>query len=139
MNRDKLMGQLRVDESEVLHAYQDSLGFWTLGVGRLIDSRKGGGITKEESAYLLDNDIIKVEADLDLFIPWWRSLSENRQLVIANMCFNMGIKTLLTFKNTIKAMAEGHYDAAADGMRESVWARQVGNRATRLIRLMEEG
>lgn len=24
------------------HAYQDSLGYWTIGVGFLIDGRKGG-------------------------------------------------------------------------------------------------
>jgi lysozyme len=28
-------------EGRVLHAYRDSLGFWTIGVGRLIDARKG--------------------------------------------------------------------------------------------------
>lgn len=139
MDRSKLISQLRIDEEEVLHVYQDSLGFWTLGVGRMVDPKKGGGISKEESAYLLNNDIIKVEADLDLFVPWWRNLSENRQLVLANMCFNMGISTLLTFKNTLKAMSEGQYDVAAEGMRESKWARQVGKRAVRLIKLMEEG
>lgn len=139
MDRSKLISQLRIDEGEVLHVYQDSLGFWTLGVGRMVDPKKGGGISKEESAYLLNNDIIKVEADLDLFVPWWRNLSENRQLVLANMCFNMGISTLLTFKNTLKAMSEGQYDVAAEGMRESKWARQVGKRAVRLIKLMEEG
>ncbi len=41
--------QLRRDEGEVLHAYQDSLGYWTIGIGVLIDKRKGGGITKAES------------------------------------------------------------------------------------------
>jgi lysozyme len=41
--------QLRRDEGEVLHAYQDKYGYWTIGVGRLIDARKGGGISVEES------------------------------------------------------------------------------------------
>lgn len=27
--------------SAVPHAYQDHLGYWTIGVGRLIDKRKG--------------------------------------------------------------------------------------------------
>ena len=39
----KTVEQLRRNEGEVLHAYQDHLGFWTIGVGRLIDKRKGGG------------------------------------------------------------------------------------------------
>jgi lysozyme len=139
MNRDKLAAQLRTDEGEVLHAYQDSEGYWTIGIGRLIDKRLGGGITKEESAYLLNNDIIRTEADLDLFIPWWRSMDEQRQLVIANMAFNLGIKKLMEFKNTLKAMSEGRYADAADGMRKSLWAKQVGKRAERLIHIMENG
>ncbi len=28
-------------EGRRLHAYRDSLGFWTIGIGRLIDARKG--------------------------------------------------------------------------------------------------
>ena len=139
MNRDELAAQLRVDEGEVLSAYQDSEGYWTIGIGRLIDKRLGGGITKEESAYLLNNDIIRTEADLDLFIPWWRNMDEPRQLVIANMAFNLGIKRLLEFKNTLKAMSEGRYADAADGMRKSLWAKQVGKRAERLIHIMENG
>ena len=44
---------LIAEEGEKLSAYQDSMGFWTIGVGRLIDARKGGGISQEESRYLL--------------------------------------------------------------------------------------
>jgi lysozyme len=138
MNRDNLITQLRIDEGEVLSAYQDSEGYWTIGIGRLIDKKKGGGISKEEAAYLLNNDIIKVEADLDVFLPWWRNMDENRQLVIANMCFNMGIKNLLGFTNTLKAMSEGRYQDAAKGMKDSLWAKQVGPRAERLITIMEK-
>ena len=42
---ENLTDQLRRDEGCVLHAYPDHLGFLTLGIGRLIDRRKGGGIT----------------------------------------------------------------------------------------------
>ena len=41
--------QLKRDEGEILHAYQDHLGFWTIGIGILIDKR---GMT-EEAAYQL--------------------------------------------------------------------------------------
>jgi hypothetical protein len=60
----ELTAQLRRDEGEVLHAYSDHLGFTTIGVGRLIDKRRGGGITKEESKYLLENDIDRKLRDL---------------------------------------------------------------------------
>lgn len=62
--RAELTKQLRRDEGEVLSAYQDHLGYWTIGVGRLIDKRKGGGLTSEESDYLLGNDIDKRDKEL---------------------------------------------------------------------------
>jgi lysozyme len=55
------------------------------------------------------------------------------------MAFNLGIKKLMEFKNTLKAMSEGRYADAADGMRKSLWAKQVGKRAERLIHIMENG
>ena len=52
-----LKSQLLREEGAESCAYQDSLGFWTIGVGRLIDSRKGGGLSNEEIDFLLENDI----------------------------------------------------------------------------------
>ena len=57
---DKLLEELSRDEGTVLQAYQDSLGYWTIGTGRLIDKRRGGGITKAEADYLLANDVQKI-------------------------------------------------------------------------------
>lgn len=37
-----LASLLTSDEGRVPHAYQDHLGYWTIGVGHLIDRRKGG-------------------------------------------------------------------------------------------------
>ena len=55
-----------------------------------------------------------------------------------NMAFNMQGK-LLTFVDTLAAMKRGDYAAAADGMLNSLWARQVGARATRLAAMMRSG
>lgn len=133
---DQLLADLVRDEGEVLHAYQDHLGFWTIGVGRLIDKRRGGGVTHEEAMYLLRNDVAKVAAELDSKLPWWRSLSEPRQRVLLNMGFNLGVAGLLKFKNTLAAIERGDYEAAARGMLASLWARQIGARAQRLADLM---
>ena len=128
--------QLRGDEGEVLTAYQDSLGFWTIGIGRLIDKRKGGGITKEESSYLFQNDLKKVEADLDKHLPWWRKLDEARRGVLINMRFQLGMAGLLGFKNTLAMIERGEYASAAKGMLQSKWANQTPKRAYRLSEQM---
>jgi lysozyme len=127
------------DEGEVLHAYEDHLGYTTIGVGRLIDKRRGGGISREESRLLLANDLERFAAGLDAHLPWWRTLSRGRQRVLLNMAFNLGVSGLLTFRNTLAAVREGRYDDAAAGMLKSKWAGQVGERAKRLAALMREG
>lgn len=142
---DLVTADLVRDEGEVLHAYQDSEGWWTIGVGRLIDSRKGGGISRLESRLLLANDIARFVVDLDRELPWWRTLSINRQRVIINMAFNLGVgsrnpgRGLLGFRNTLAAVERGDYKAAAAGMLASKWATQVGDRAVRLAKLMTDG
>lgn len=134
-----LIRQLRDEECEVLNAYQDHLGYWTIGVGRLIDKRKGGGITKEESEYLLSNDISKVNAQLDANIPWWRKLDEPRQAVLQGMAFQMGIAGLLGFKNTLRMIEAADYEAAGKGMLNSLWAKQTPGRANRMSKQMKTG
>lgn len=136
MNRSALIQDLVRDEGIKLHAYEDSVGFLTIGIGRLIDKRRGGGITQEEAFYLAGHDIDRIEADLDRNLPWWRNLSEPRQRVLANMCFNLGIGRLLDFKITLGHVQAGRYVDAAREMLKSAWATQVGERAERLSNLM---
>lgn len=139
LNRAELLRDLVRDEGMELHAYKDSRGFLTLGIGRLIDKRRGGGITREEAFYLAGHDIDGVEMDLDRNLPWWRQLSEPRQRVLANMCFNLGIGKLLEFKITLGHVEAGRYADAAREMLKSAWAAQVGERAKRLSDLMRGG
>lgn len=134
-----LLAELRRDEGVVAHAYQDHLGFWTIGVGRLIDKRKGGRLTDEEIDYLLANDVARFETELDDRLPWWRDLDPVRQRVILNMAFNLGVAGLLGFKNTLAAIKAKRWSAASQGMLASKWAKQVGLRADRLAKMMRTG
>lgn len=136
---ENLTNQLRRDEGEVLHAYQDHLGFWTIGIGRLIDKRKGGGLTKDEAAYLLGNDIARFTNALRTRLPWFDRIDEARQGVLANMAFQMGVEGLLGFRNTLSMIERGEYDAAANAMLQSKWSQQTPQRAARLAQQMRTG
>lgn len=136
---ENLTNQLRRDEGEVLHAYQDHLGFWTIGIGRLIDKRKGGGLTKDEAAYLLGNDIARFTNALRTRLPWFDRIDEARQGVLANMAFQMGVDGLLGFRNTLGMIERGEYDAAANAMLQSKWSQQTPQRAARLAQQMRTG
>ena len=59
-----LKEQLKRDEGVVAHAYEDTLGFLTIGVGHLIDGRRGGGLSPDEIDYILTNDIAEKSAQV---------------------------------------------------------------------------
>lgn len=134
--KDDLIADLRRDEGEVLHAYEDSLGYLTIGVGRLIDKRKGGGITREESAYLLSNDIDRVTREVDAALPWLSSHPDHVRRAVYNMAFQMGLNGLLGFHNTLAHISHGEYDKAANNALKSKWARQTPNRAKRVTDML---
>ncbi len=137
--RENIIRSLRGEEGEVLYEYKDHLGYSTIGVGRLIDKRKGGGITEEESAYLLNNDVTKIVEQLDKRLSWWTKLDDARKGVLVNMAFQMGVDGLLGFKNTLKMIESGQYEAAARGMLQSKWALQTPSRAKRMAEQMRTG
>lgn len=134
-----LTGMILRHEGMVLHAYQDSLGYWTIGVGRLIDKRKGGGISEDEAMYMLRNDISRCMVEVRRALPFFDTLLDIRQDVLINMVFNLGITKFLKFKKMIKALKERDYDEASKQMIDSKWAKQVGKRAIELAQIMKTG
>ena len=134
-----LTEQLRRDEGEKLHAYSDHLGFLTIGIGRLIDKRKGGGITQEESAYLLSNDIRQKTGEVIMALPWAAHIDQVRFGVLQNMAFQMGTDGLVGFRNTLKFIEAGEYERAGANMRASKWHSQTPARCERLIKQLISG
>lgn len=134
-----LARQLKVDEGLRLHAYQDHLGFWTIGYGRLIDDRKGGGITEDEAAALLANDIEQRSKDITKALPWFEKLNDARKGALLNMAFQMGLGGLLSFTRTLEAIRDEHYAHAAHCMLQSKWATQTPSRARKMARQVETG
>lgn len=136
VDRAAMTRQLRLHEGERLKIYRCTSGKWSIGVGRNLEDR---GITREEAAYLLNNDIDAEWRDLVRALPWVAGLDEVRQRVLLDMSFNMGLVGLLGFKNTLATIRAGDYAKAAAMMLDSRWAKQVGQRANRLSRMMATG
>ena len=137
--RDELTKQLRLDEGEKLSAYPDHLGYWTIGVGRLIDARKNGGISRGESAYLLNNDIDKVESELLRRIPWFYDLDEVRRAALINMGFQLGVDGLLHFTRSLQMIRDGNFQVVEENLLKSLWAKQTPERARRVAKQMGTG
>ena len=109
------------------------MGKLTIGVGRNLDDV---GITEDEALALLENDIDHVARSLDALLSWWSRLSQDRQNVLVEMGFQLGVAGLLNFKNFLLALEMGDYEGAKDEMLDSKWARQTPDRAARLAERM---
>ena len=131
--------QIKQDEGLVLHSYADTLGYATIGYGRLVDQRKGGGISEDEALYLLKNDVNARLNVLENAIDFFARLDDARKAVLLNMSFQLGITGLLKFKNTLAKIESGDYENASVNMMKSLWARQTPNRAQRLAEQMRTG
>lgn len=162
MDIDKLIEELKLDEGIRLKAYTCTAGKRTIGVGRnytdvpfskeecqkifgvtsisflaadkILTTK---GITMEQAEYLLLNDINKCIKNLE-GKPFWEAVKDiegpNRALV--NLCFNMGIGTLLTFKNTLAFITKKDWRMAASNLTLSKWYVQVGHRGPRVVKLI---
>ena len=134
-----LAQMLEDEEGRERSAYQDSLGYWTIGIGRLVDARKGGGLADEEIDYLLANDIKRKTLEVAKALPWISTLNDARQGVLVGMAFQLGTAGLLTFKNTLAKIQAGDFEGAAENMRISKWATQTPERAKRMAEQMRTG
>lgn len=133
---EKLMYRLIEEEGMKLKPYRCPAGKLTIGVGRNLEDK---GLSNEEALFLLQNDIIEAVKELKKAFLFFDSLNETRQIVLIDMCFNLGINGLKKFKKMIKALENQDFSLASKEMLSSCWAKQVGARARSLALLMETG
>ena len=144
MNRNKLYEEIKEDEGEILEIYKDHLGYPTIGIGHLVTEKDeefgeatGTPITAERSRELFDRDIEVAIKDCEQLYGQWHNWPEEVQLILVNMAFNLGGPRLARFKNMKNMLSQGKWKEAAAEGRDSLWYRQVTNRAERLMRRLE--
>lgn len=131
-----LMEQLKRHEGLSLESYQDSLGIWSIGFGRNVQTMK---ISEYLAKDWLKEDIEKVEKQLESYYPVVNRLSSNRQIVLLNMTFNLGLTGVGKFKKMWRAINSGNFIEASAQMKDSLWHKQVGERAVELEQMMRAG
>ena len=138
----KLIEMLKVHEGVETHAYRDTVGKTTIGVGRNIDADDGLGLSMQEVEYLLGNDIERVEQELVGALPWTIDLlviDSPRFDALVDLCFNLGLPRFLNFVKALDACADEDWERAADEFMDSRWAKQVGNRAVEITEMIRTG
>ena len=121
--------------------YRCSLGHLTGGIGHLItewdeemySGPVGTKIPHEQVDKWFQMDITRTIEDCKIIFTTFDSLPQDAQLVIANMCFQLGRPRLSKFKKFIAAVNDENWMLAGEEMQDSRWYKQTTNRADRLI------
>jgi lysozyme len=154
---NELAKYLTFNEGLRTRRYYDSRGFPTVGagfnlarpgakeaieaVGADFDRIKSGkdSLSQSQVAALLASDArTAIQAARSLF-PDFDTYDAARELILADLAFNLGEAKLANFKRFISAVKAGDWDAAAAALRKSKWFSEVGKRATRDIEAIRTG
>jgi lysozyme len=141
INLIKLQDEIADDEGVMYETYRCSLGHLTGGIGHLItewdeemySGPVGTKIPHEQVDKWFNMDITRTIEDCKIIFTTFDSLPQDAQLVIANMCFQLGRPRLSKFKKFIAAVNDENWMLAGEEMQDSRWYKQTTNRADRLI------
>ena len=141
MNLVTLQDEIANDEGVMYETYHCSLGHLTGGIGHLITEWDeefygqpiGTKVSHEQINDWFTKDIDTTLRDCKDIFPDFDTLPSEAQLVIANMCFQLGRPRLSQFKKFIAAVNNADWIKAAEEMENSRWHKQTTARAERLI------
>lgn len=150
-NNTLLYQQLARHEGVRKVMYKDSLGIATVGIGfnvttpenRRILAKHGitnqhlaRGLTEQQVRVLFEESLKQAKVDAKKFLPNLEQHPVNVQNAMIDMAFNLGLTRLMKFTRMRAALFKKDYNAAANEMLSSLWAKQVGNRSTFLANLV---
>ena len=144
MNRGNVRRQLEIDEGVVYEIYEDHLGYKTFGIGHLVKDLDlemawpvGTKVSRSRVASAFEQDLDVAIRECAYLYDMWNTYPEEVQEVLVNMLFNLGRPRLSKFKNFKAALESRCWELAGTEGRDSLWYRQVGNRAERLMKRLE--
>ena len=140
----KAYNAIQKHEGVVYSIYKDHLGHRTFGVGHLITESDpewelpdGAEIDINRVIDVYMADLGEAFTTVKRLVPDICDHPEDVQLVLTNMAFNLGHARLGGFKRMLAALDDRNYRLASVEMLNSVWAKQVPNRANELSLIME--
>lgn len=133
---EKLMRSLISHEGKRNKPYVDTEGKITIGIGYNLTDR---GLP-DEWIFAQVNEDIRVIMNYFYQLDWFTHLNNDRQVVILDMAYNIGIPKFMQFVKMIDYLNKGDYVNAALEMINSNWAKEVGDtRSSQLFKGMKTG
>lgn len=115
--------------------YTDTTGNSTVGYGHKLTPEEiqsgiyKNGISKEQASLLYESDMANHRNKFYRNNPWASELPQNARHAMEDMSFNMGSGFLEKFPIARGHLQSGAYGKAADEFMNSLYAKQVGQRA----------
>ena len=126
--------RIQDDEGLRLFPYTDTTGNLTIGYGRNLRTR---GLRSNEANFMLMNDMDECVADLNKEYPWFASQSDATQVVLIDMCFNLGFGGLKSFQKLMFHIEHSEFKEASECLLQSLAAKECPARYERLAKIME--
>lgn len=136
MDHEKLLLSLKAHEGCRLDAYQDTVGVWTIGYGRNLQTLRIGPAQAET---WLREDMLAAVLEAQKFPEYNHLDTDARRNAFTEMVFNMGAPRVRNFKNMLAAVRQSDWNRVAIEAIDSQWARQVGRRANVLAAMFVTG
>lgn len=138
MDRARLSTRLKLKEGLRLKAYKDTMGFWTICYGHLLGPAPVYPVADcTQCEKWLARDIDEAARLAELY-PFYTSLDEPRQNVVAELAFNLGDK-LHKFVLFLHYMQTGQYQAAGQELKNSLAYKEEPHRFDELITALDTG
>ena len=143
--------RIKIDEGFRQYAYTDTQGNRTIGYGYNMDANPLNlpvaelqklnmvGVSEPKACEYIQRTLAQVRAEFKNRCDWYEPLPDLQKQVVDNMAYNMGVKGVFGFKKMIVCLRSLDYKGAAHEMQCSKWYGQTGNRAKRLVEMMQNG
>ncbi len=143
MDLGKLQVMLIKHEGYRTHAYKDSEGILTIGVGHNLIAKPikfdyTNGLTDSQIRSILTDDITLTVNFLNSHLPWFIQLDDVRQRALADLTFDLHAK-VLDFHHMLDGLQSKNWSQASSELLSSAFATETGTRAQDLATMFKTG
>lgn len=149
-NALRLLDSVTADEAYKPAPYKDSLGLWTFGIGRCLETHPltaaewkhlldlgwlNASVGKAGAQWLATTELAACEFQLQRY-PWFSQIGDVRQNAFIEMTYQMGLDHFVGFHQMIAAANVGDWQGVHDQALDSKWAKEDSPARAEMIATM---
>lgn len=165
---ERVKNRIRAKEGLKLKPYKCPTGHWTWGYGHNCEGNTGAyawvwkfieslgpnpteadvnyhwvlekkNLSIKDANFQLAEDVTEAISNLRRVLPKIETYSEQRQIALIDMMFNLGMGAFMEFVKMIYAIEIEDWQEAGWQVKDSLYYKQVGPRGDEIIKMLQEG